>query len=152
NPVHHLGSTVMGGKGVSGANAYFLYALAGVIVITLGCILNNREKIVATLRAAFRVSMILGPILIVCAFIPASQIFLNVIGITAYPSDGYVRVVAFPMFGILLIGASLRRNLFRIHFLAATVVFLLGLIMIILSGDRGGAVAALLFIPMILFS
>jgi len=152
NPVHKLGGSVLGGKGVSGANAYFLYALAGVIVITLGCILNTREKVLSTLRSAFRVAWVLGSILIVCAFIPSTQAGLNMIGITAYSSGSFLRIIAFPVFGMLLVGAALCRNLFRIHFLTAAVVFTLGMGMIILSGDRGGAVAVLLFAPVVLLT
>ena len=46
NPVHQLGAGVVGGHGISGANAYALYALAGMIIVSLGAIINTRYRVI----------------------------------------------------------------------------------------------------------
>ncbi len=153
NPITKLGTSVEGGKGVSGANAYFGYALAAILIVTLGCVLNTRKKVIDTLRWAFRVCFIVGVGLLICAFIPASQPYLSMFGVpVSNYSPGVLRILSLPVFGMFIVGAGLCPRLFRIKPILAIVFFMLGMGMIIISGDRGSVASILIFIPMVLFA
>lgn len=150
NPVHKLGGFA-GGEGISGANAYFTYVLAAVLVMAMGCVLNSRSKIFSFMRWSLVVVLIVGIILFICAFIPATGPFLAALGMfsAGYISDGIQRLVVLPGFGLFLVEAALCRNLFRLSRSQCIFIFLLGLAMMIVGGNRSAIAAVIIAIPVI---
>lgn len=153
NPIHKLGGSVLGGHGVSGANAYFLYVVAGALLVSLGAILNTREKLINYMRWAFRWCFFYGIALLICACIPATWPILISLGMYAAGTmtEGIMRLVVLPGYGLYLVSAAICPTLFRLTTTQAIFVFLLGLTMIIVGGNRSTMAAAMIMIPFIFF-
>ncbi len=154
NPVHKLGGSVMGGEGVSGANAYFLYFLAGVLVIMLGAILNSRKKLMNFMMWHFRLGLCFGCVLTVCAFFPVTMgPILARWGMFAAGNltDGILRLVILPGFGLQLVQIAFCPMLFHLKRYQSFFVFWAGLGMIIIGGNRSAVAALVLAVPITLF-
>lgn len=153
NPVHKFGSTVEGGSGVSGAAPYFSYVLTALLLIVLGAILNSREKVFLYLRWSLTIVLIVGIGLFICAFIPATGPLLAAMGSFQAGSmgDGIQRLVQLPGYGLFLVEAALCPDLFRLSRKQSAVIFILGMAMMIIGGNRSAVAAACLAVPVILF-
>lgn len=144
----------MGGEGVSGANAYFLYFLAGVLVLTVGAILNSKKKLFAFARWSFRMSLFFGAALSVCAFFPVTMgPILARWGMFAAGNltDNILRLVLLPGYGLQLVLVAFCPAMVQLKRYQAFFIFWAGLAMIILGGNRSAVAAMVLAIPIILF-
>ena len=152
NPVYKLGGNVEGGSGVSGATPYFYYAVAAVLLVVLGGILNTREKVVAFMRWSFAFVFLIGIIFLACAFIPASGPILYSMGIFAAGSlgDGIIRLVQLPAYGFFILQCALCPNLFKFKQWHSVILVILGCAMMIVGGNRSTIAAAMVAIPVIL--
>jgi hypothetical protein len=152
NPVHKFGGGVAGGSGSTGANAYFLYLFAGLSVVIIGTIIDDREKACSTMRWMLRFAIIFGVALSMCAFIPATQYFLIANGIfdAGDLAPGIFRIVNLGGYGIFLVAAALCPALFRLNKFEVIVVFVLGCGMMLLGGDRGAILQFIIMVPVIL--
>jgi O-antigen ligase len=152
NPIHKLGTTA-GGSGISGAMPYFLYVLAGFLLIFLGACLTDREKVLQYLRWCFGIVFIVGVSLLICAFTPATKPFLLSMGFFAAGDigDGVQRIVTLPGYGLFIVEASLCPNLFRLKWWQCLLLFSLGLAMIVVGGNRGALAAVPVAIVVVLF-
>jgi len=152
NPVDKLGSSVQGGSGVSGAAPYFGYAIAAVTVVFIGVLLNSREKVILYMRWSFRSCLVIGFALLCCAFIPTTGPFLTSMGMFAAGDigDGIQRLVVLPGYGLFLFQAAFCPSLFRLTRIQSVAVFLFGLAMMIVGGNRSAMAAALIAAPLIL--
>ncbi len=169
NPVTKLGSNA-GGTGVSGAMPYFNYCLAACLMIFLGAVLNDRSKITYFMRWCGVVVYWSGMALLICAFIPATAPYLIAMGSFAAGNitEGVQRLVQLPGYGLFLVEVALCPALFRFRlriffgtrmaplsvlgsFWTSAFLFVLGLVMIIVGGNRSALAAAVIVIPLILF-
>jgi hypothetical protein len=152
NPVHKFGGGVVGGSGSTGANAYFLYLFAGLFVVIIGTIIDDREKALGTMRWLLRFAVIFGIGLSICAFIPVTQYFLIAHGIfdAGELAPGVFRIVNLGGYGVFLVGAAFCPALFRLNTFEAIVLFALGCGMIALGGDRGSVLQFIIMLPVIL--
>jgi len=151
NPITKLGSTA-GGTGVSGALPYFGYAMAAAMLIFLGAVLNERSKITYFMRWCHVIVLLGGIALTICAFIPATGPYLVRMGSFAAGdiSDGIQRLVQLPGYGLFLVEVALCPALFRLKLWQCAIVFALGMLMIVLGGNRSAIAAAVIAIPVIL--
>lgn len=152
NPVHKLGGNVEGGSGVSGATPYFMYVLAGVVVVMVGAILDNREKMVSYIRWSLLLSFIIGLVFLICAFIPATAPFFYAWGIYAAGGmgDNIVRFVQMPAYGLFMLQAAACPALFGLKPWQRIGMVGLALAMLILGGNRSTVLAAVCAVPIIL--
>ena len=152
NPVTKLGGTA-GGTGVSGALPYFNYAWAAVMLVAVGAILTDRQKIISFLRWCFVVVLIVGIALSICAFIPATAPVLVALGSfnAGKMGDGIQRLVQLPGYGLFLVEVSLCPALFRLKGWQCVLIFVAGFFMIIVGGNRSAVAAAIIVIPVVLF-
>ncbi len=97
NPVTKLGATA-GGSGVSGAAPYFGYVLAGSLMVFIGAVLNDRNKITYFMRWCYIIVLLSGIGLTICAFVPATAPYLAAMGSFAAGdiSEGVQRLVQLP--------------------------------------------------------
>ncbi|HEX4140417.1 MAG TPA: O-antigen ligase family protein [Candidatus Methylacidiphilales bacterium] len=152
NPITKLGSTA-GGSGVSGAMPYFGYVLAASLLIFLGAILTDRNKITYFMRWCYVVVLLGGIALTICAFIPATGPYLIMMGSFAAGNigEGILRLVQLPGYGLFLVEVALCPALFRLKGWMCLIIFALGFFMIVLGGNRSAIAGALIAIPVILF-
>ena len=152
NPVTKLGSTA-GGSGVSGAMPYFNYVFAAALLIFIGAVLTDRNKVTYFMRWCNVVVLISGLVLTICAFIPATAPYLVMMGSFSAGtiSDGIQRLVQLPGYGLYLVEASLCPALCRLKGWQCCILFVLGFFMIILGGNRSAVAAAIVVIPVVLF-
>jgi multisubunit Na+/H+ antiporter MnhC subunit len=151
NPVYKLGGTA-GGSGVSGALPYFNYCLAGAMLVVVGAILTDRQKIISFLRWCFVVVLLVGIVFTICAFIPATAPYLVYMGSfnAGNISDGIQRLVQLPGYGLFLVEVALCPALFRLRGWTPAFVFVAGFFMIVVGGNRSAVAAAIIVIPVIL--
>jgi O-antigen ligase len=152
NPIHKLGSG-SGGAGVSGVAPYFAYVLAGGLVIFLGAVLTDRQKIIQYFRWCFPIVLVVGVGLSICAFVPATEPFLVAMGSFAAGDigDNIQRLVQLPGYGFFLVEVALCPSLFRLKWWQCLIVFGLGIFMIVLGGNRSALAVVPLAVPVILF-
>jgi hypothetical protein len=152
NPVRTLG-VQMGGTGVSGAMPYYYYLLAAALLIFIGAVLTDRAKVIYYMRWSFIVAFIGGTILLICAFIPATGPFLVAMGSFAAGNitEGVQRLVQLPGYGLFIVQAALCPALFRLKGWQCIIVFLLGMAMIIVGGNRCASAQVVIVVPVILF-
>jgi len=152
NPVTKLGATA-GGSGVSGAMPYFGYVLAASVLVFVGAVLTDRNKIAYFMRWCFVVMFISGVVLTVCAFIPATGPYLVYMGSFAAGDigDGIQRLVQLPGYGLFIAEASLCPALFRMKLWQRVLTFGLGFGMMVLGGNRSNIGALFIVVPVILF-
>jgi hypothetical protein len=152
-PTHGLGGLMAGGSGISGLNAYFLYAFAGIALITVGAALPTRQDIIALFRWSMIQCLILGGILCACAFIPATTPYLDAMGMfqAGDIGDGVQRIVILPGFGYMLCCTSLFPQMFRLSRTQAFGCFCLGFAMMIIGGNRLSMTGFLIFLPLALW-
>ena len=152
NPIYKLGASVEGGSGVSGATPYAMYAIAAVVLLVMGFILTTRETMVAFLRWSFVSVLVVGIGFTICAFIPATGPWLYSMGI--FPAGeiapGILRLVQIPAYGLFILQAALCPNLFRLKARHSLILVAMGLFMLILGGNRGTVIQALVALPIIL--
>ena len=152
NPIHKFGASA-GGSGVSGIAPYFGYAAAGFTIIVMGAILNSRVKVVSFLRWNFIFVMLVGIFLSACAFIPGTAPMLAAMGSfrAGNLGDGIQRLVQLPGYGLFLTEVALCPALFKLKRSHCVVVFLLGLFMMIIGGNRSAMAALFISVPVTLF-
>lgn len=152
NPVTKLGATA-GGSGVSGAAPYFGYVLAGSLMVFIGAVLNDRNKITYFMRWCYIIVLLSGIGLTICAFVPATAPYLAAMGSFAAGdiSEGVQRLVQLPGYGLFLVEVALCPALFRLKGWHSVIVFALGFFMIVLGGNRSALAGAVMVIPVILF-
>jgi hypothetical protein len=152
NPVTKLGATA-GGTGVSGALPYFTYVFAAAVLLFLGAVLTDRNKVTYFMRWCNVIVLISGLALTACAFIPATAPYLIAMGSFSAGEigDGIQRLVQLPGYGLYLVEAALCPALCRLKPWQACAFFILGFFMIVLGGNRSAVAAAIIVIPVILF-
>jgi O-antigen ligase len=104
------------------------------------------------MRWCFIVCFLSGLVLSTCAFIPATGPYLVSMG--AYYAgnmgDGILRLVELPGYGLFLVEVSVCPALFRLKFWQSSIVFTLGMFMIILGGNRSALAGAFIAVPVML--
>jgi O-antigen ligase len=152
NPVTKLGATA-GGTGVSGALPYFNYVFALSVLIFLGAVLTDRNRVTYFMRWCNVIVLLSGVALTICAFIPATAPYLVAMGSFSAGAitDGVQRLVQLPGYGLYLVEASLCPALCRLKGWQCCVLFVLGFFMIVLGGNRSAIAAAVVVIPVVLF-
>ena len=151
HPATQLGST-SGGSGVSGLAPYFGYMLVPVYLVITGALLPTRTKLVSFLRWCFVVVLFGGTFLLICAFIPATAPFLGAMGMFSAGdiSDNVQRIVVLPGYGLQLTICALCPTLYRLRNWQAPLVFILGIAMILVGGNRSALSAVFFAVPIAL--
>jgi O-antigen ligase len=151
NPVQKFGASA-GGSGVSGMTPYLFYGVAAFLIVFIGAILNNREKVFSYIRWTFLFVLFLGVAFLTCAFIPATAPYLYSWGVFAAGGmgDNIIRIVQLPAYGFFLVQAAFCPNLFRLRGWVPALLICLGLFMIVIGGNRSAVFSTIVAIPPIL--
>lgn len=141
------------GEGVTGFRGYFNYALCLFMLITLGLFIFNREQILKLLKwnVVFSVLMImlLTPLIFTKSMTVASLLGDFGLFVTFF-DNGWLRFVNLPLYGLILLVAALLPNIFPFPVRIRTTAFLVGMAAVVMGGNRGTFVGALLAILCIL--
>lgn len=134
------------GANVTGFRSYLNYAMCATLVVLLPYFVTNRQDVKELLKWLCKVSVFF--ILLMTPFVfsksPTAAYWISLFGVNvSFYDNGWLRFVALPSFGIVLVSLAILPEATGWGRGKRAILFGLGIIAIILGGNRGSFAQAL---------